>query len=108
MSLPGCMARTSEFSCAQAAGSVQSFCVQTDKLLGIHSHCLKNNTHRISLKAGLEKINAKKPPKAINFFLVKCFWSLQCYPGRTVLQMNTEERKLAIFCEVNLDSVGVL
>lgn len=58
------MARTSEFSCAQAAGSVQSFCVQTDKLLGIHSHCLKNNTHRISLKAGLEKINAKKPPKS--------------------------------------------
>lgn len=108
MPLPSCMPHTLESSCAQAAGSVQSFCMQTDKLLGTHSHCLKNNMHRISLKAGLEKINARKPPKAINFFLVKCFWSLQCYPGRTVLQMNTERGKLAIFCEVNLDSVGVL
>lgn len=51
--LPGCMACSLGLSCAHTVNSmhVQSFCMQTYKLLRRHGHYLKN----ISLKIGLKK-----------------------------------------------------
>lgn len=89
------------FICPGSWLSACAFCMQEYRLPCTHSHCLKNNMDRISLKIWTGKIMLRSHLKESTLFWQPTVLSRQNNDAR-----EYRGKGLAAVCEVNLGSSG--